>query len=120
MTIIGASLVITGDITSREDVTVHGAVKGRIAMQDGTLLVAPGATVEADVQGIRLAVHGTLSGGIAAAERVELAATATVRGTLAAPAVVMHEGAQFNGSIEVSRRTQASARAPNTPAPAAV
>ena len=32
MTTIGTSLVITGEVTSKEDITIHGQVKGQISM----------------------------------------------------------------------------------------
>jgi cytoskeletal protein CcmA (bactofilin family) len=50
-----------------------------------------------------LTIHGTVAGDIAAAERVELTDTATVRGTLLSPAVIIKEGAVFNGAIAVDR-----------------
>jgi len=49
MTTIGTSLVITGEVTSREDITIHGQVKGAISMVEGSLLVAPTARLDADV-----------------------------------------------------------------------
>ena len=45
MTTIGTSLVITGEVTSKEDITIHGQVKGQISMVEGTLLVAPTARI---------------------------------------------------------------------------
>ena len=107
MTTIGASLTIKGEVTSHEDVTIHGTLNGKILMQGGSLLVANGANVEADAQVSRLAIHGTFSGDVAATERVELTSTAQVSGTLLAPAVVLQDGAVFNGMIEVKGRTKA-------------
>ena len=37
MTIIGPSLVIRGEVTSDEPVTIHGCVKGHIVMRNATL-----------------------------------------------------------------------------------
>ena len=108
MTTIGASLVITGEVTSREDITIHGRIKGQISMEDGGLLVGPSANVEADVHGAKVTIHGTFSGDIAAAERVELTPTANVKGTLLAPVVFLQEGALFNGAIEVERSAKAA------------
>jgi cytoskeletal protein CcmA (bactofilin family) len=107
MTTIGSSLTITGEVTSHEDVTIHGTVNGKISMQGGSLLVAPTAKVEAEAQVSRLTIHGTFSGDVAATERVELTTTAQVTGTLLAPAVVLQDGAVFNGMIEVNGRTKA-------------
>ena len=98
MTTIGASLVINGEVTSKEDITVHGQVKGQISMVQGTLLVAPTARIEADVNVTNVTIHGKMSGKVAAGERVELTPTATVKGTLIAPAVILHDGATFNGT----------------------
>ena len=109
MTTIGASLIITGEVTSREDMTVHGRIKGQISMEEGGLLVAPSARVEADFQGTRVVVHGAFSGDIAASERVELLPTATVKGNLLSPVVRLQDGATFNGAIQVERPAKGAA-----------
>jgi len=111
MTTIGTSLVITGELTSREDITIHGQVKGLISMAEGTLLIAPTARLEADIDVTNVTVHGTVSGKVAAGQRVELTPTATVKGTLTAPAVVLREGATFNGKIQVERKGQPAGKA---------
>jgi cytoskeletal protein CcmA (bactofilin family) len=80
-------------------------------MRQGALLIAPSASVEADTQASRLTVHGAFAGDIAASERVELTSTAVVTGTLIAPAIVIHDGAVFNGAIEVEGRAKAKAHA---------
>ena len=108
MTTIGTSLVITGEVTSREDITIHGQVKGQISMASGTLLVAPTARIEADVDVTNVTIHGAMSGKVAAGERVELTPTATVKGTLIAPAVILRDGATFNGKIQVEKKGGAS------------
>ena len=120
MTTIGASLLITGEITSQEDITIHGRVKGQIRMEEGSVLVAPKGAVDADVEGARVTIQGTLAGNVTAAERIELTPTADVSGTLTASAVVMHQGATFNGLIDVARQTAKGApRLKIAPAPLA-
>ena len=105
ITTIGASLHINGEVTSQEDITIHGRVKGQIRMQEGGLLVAPSGSVDADVEGARVTIQGTLAGNVAAAERIELTPTADVSGTLTTCAIMMHEGATFNGLIDIDRQT---------------
>ena len=104
-TTIGASLHINGEVTSQEDITIHGRVKGQIRMQEGGLLVAPSGSVDADVEGARVTIQGTLAGNVAAAERIELTSTADVSGTLTTCAIMMHDGATFNGLIDIDRQT---------------
>jgi cytoskeletal protein CcmA (bactofilin family) len=103
MTTIGPSLVITGDITSQEDVTIHGRVNGHIRMREGSLVVAPKAHVEGDVHGSRITIHGSLVGNATSTERIELTPTADVRGTLTGPAIVVQDGALFNGRVEMHK-----------------
>jgi cytoskeletal protein CcmA (bactofilin family) len=103
MTTIGPSLVITGEITCQEDITIHGLVKGNIRMQNGALLIAPKGSVEANVNGTRVTIHGKLNGDVTAAEQIELTPTANVTGTLTAPSVVMQEGATFNGMVDMDK-----------------
>lgn len=112
MTTIGASLLITGEIISQEDITIHGCVKGQIRMEAGSLLVAPKGSVEADVAGTRITIHGTLAGSVAAEGRIELTPTADVSGMLTTGAIVMQDGARFNGLIDVNRRTAKAEAAP--------
>jgi len=112
MTTIGASLFISGEVTSQEDITIHGRVKGQIRMEEGSLLVAPKGSVDADIEGARVTIHGTLAGNVAAAERIELTPTADVSGMLTSCAIVMHDGATFNGSIDIDRQTAKGAPRP--------
>lgn len=102
MTTIGPSLIITGEVTSQEDVTIHGQVKGQVTIPQGALVVAPTGNVEANVHGTRVTVHGKLSGDVGA-ERIELTATANVTGTLTGASIILQEGATFNGLIDMGQ-----------------
>jgi cytoskeletal protein CcmA (bactofilin family) len=104
MTTIGASIAITGEITSQEDITIHGSVKGTIRMAKGALLLAPKGTMDADVHGTHVTIHGTLDGNVTADARLELTPTAAVSGTLTTPALVLQEGAVFNGLVDMERQ----------------
>lgn len=111
MTTIGPTITIKGEVTSQEDMTIQGNVNGKITMQNGSLLVAPGANVQAEAQVSRVTIHGSFAGDVSAAERVELTSTASVNGTLIAPAIVIQDGAVFNGMIEVGNRNKNKAAA---------
>jgi cytoskeletal protein CcmA (bactofilin family) len=106
MTTIGSSLLITGEVTSQEDITVHGTVKGHINMDGGALRVAPQGRVDAEVRGSSVTIDGALDGSVTAAARIELTANAKVNGTLTTPAVVLHDGAVFNGLIDMDRQAK--------------
>jgi cytoskeletal protein CcmA (bactofilin family) len=104
MTTLGPSLTLTGDITSNEDITVHGTVKGTITMQQGALVIAPAGKADAKLDGSTITVHGTVSGDVTASTRVELTDTAHVNGTITAPSLVLRDGAVFNGIIDMATK----------------
>jgi cytoskeletal protein CcmA (bactofilin family) len=108
MTTIGRSLVITGEMTGQEDVHIEGRVNGQVLLRQATVTVGEHAHLEADVRGSRVVVSGRVHGMISASERIELSATARVDGSLSANRVVIADGAQFNGGIDMDRRTIAS------------
>ena len=108
MTTIGPSLLITGEVSSEEDLVIEGRFGGQILIRNATLTIGKQAHVEADVRGARVHVLGNIQGNIAASERIELGPTAAVLGSLSANQVVLVEGATFNGRIDMDKRTIAA------------
>jgi cytoskeletal protein CcmA (bactofilin family) len=115
MTTLGPSLTVTGDITSQEDIVVHGTVKGTITMRQGALVIAPQGTAEASVEGSMITVQGTVSGDLSASDKLELAETAKVSGTIMTPSLVLRDGAVFNGMVDMATQ-KAKAAAPKVAA----
>ena len=108
MTNIGASVAFDGDLTCDEDITFEGRLTGSIHVREAALSVAQTAQLEATIRAQRVVVHGTVQGAISAGQRIELAPSAKVTGDLSATQVVIADGAEFNGSIDMSRRTIAA------------
>ena len=99
-TIIGSSIVIDGEITGEEPLTILGTVKGKIAVAQN-LLVEQGATVEANVEAQALTVSGRLTGNVLARERVELRSDAKMIGDVKSPRIVIADGASFKGNVDM-------------------
>jgi cytoskeletal protein CcmA (bactofilin family) len=108
MTHIGKSVVFDGELTSNEDLQFDGTLKGHLYIRDAKLTIGDGATVEADIRARHVVVQGTVQGSIAAGERIELTASSKVSGSLSAERIVIADGARFNGSVDMGRRTIAS------------
>jgi cytoskeletal protein CcmA (bactofilin family) len=70
-TVIGSSIVIDGEISGEEPLTILGTVKGKIATAS-SVVVEAGATVEADVEGQTVTVSGKVTGNVTAREKLEL------------------------------------------------
>ena len=105
MTTIGASLVLTGELNSDEDVTLSGRADGPISVRNGTLVVTEGAHLTGDVRASRVVIGGTVDGAIVATERIEIQPAAIVSGSLSANHVVIADGATFHGRIDMDQRT---------------
>ena len=108
MTTIGGTISISGELTSGEDIIVEGRVNGRLIVRDAALTIGEQAELRADIRGTRVMVQGHLKGSIVASERIELAASASVEGSLSANRVVLADGSKFNGAIDMDQRTIAA------------
>jgi len=100
---IGASLVIKGDLTSSEDMTIAGQVEGNVAAREHALVVAPQATIQGDVTARSVIVRGQVTGSITAKEAVEVGETGSVDGDIEAPRMTVSEGAVLHGRVKVAR-----------------
>ena len=99
-TTIGSSIVVDGEITGEEPLTILGTVKGKIAVAQN-LVVENGATVEANIEAQALTISGRLTGNVMARERVELRSDAKVVGDVKSPRIVIADGASFKGNVDM-------------------
>jgi cytoskeletal protein CcmA (bactofilin family) len=98
-TIIGESIVINGNLNGDEDLTVRGRVEGTITLTQHLLVEASGV-VKAEVQVKTCVVSGALVGNVTATESIEITKEGRMVGDIAAPRVVIHDGAGFRGRID--------------------
>jgi cytoskeletal protein CcmA (bactofilin family) len=103
---IGASIVIKGDITAREDLVISGRIEGSITVDGHSVIVRSGADVVADIQAHAIVVAGQVLGALSADEAIELQPSAQVEGELSAPRLKVHDGAVFNGKAETLKRAE--------------
>jgi cytoskeletal protein CcmA (bactofilin family) len=99
---IGSGLTIKGELTAGEDVTIDFAFEGVIDLPGHRLIVAEGSRVQATVTAKAVAVHGRLDGHISA-ERVEVAPTAVVEGSVVAQHLIVQDGAHLTGPVNTER-----------------
>lgn len=99
-TVIGSGLVIEGELSGSDAVTVEGEVRGTVNLS-AALTVAEGATVEADVTTTALDVAGSVVGNVAASDRVALQESGRLIGDVRSPRISIAEGATFKGHIDM-------------------
>jgi cytoskeletal protein CcmA (bactofilin family) len=100
--VVDEQLVIRGEISTEGTIRVDGRIEGRLHRAD-TLIVGTNGVVVGDIEAREVIVAGTIEGNIVADRRVELQASASVRGDIRSAAMLLHEGASMNGHLIVAR-----------------
>ena len=99
-TIIGESILISGSLNGDEDLTVRGRVEGTLTLTR-TLVVEPTGVVKAEVQVKNCVIAGAIVGNVTATESVEITKEGRMVGDIAAPRVIIVDGASFRGRIDM-------------------
>ena len=108
---IGKSIVIKGEVSGSEDLTIEGHVEGKIELRDHVLSVGSTGRVQAHIAAKSIIVHGQVTGNLTAAEKVDIRDKGSVEGDIVAPRVAIADGANFRGSIDMRRDELTTERA---------
>jgi cytoskeletal protein CcmA (bactofilin family) len=100
---IGKSVVIKGELSGSEDLTIEGQVDGKIELRQNILTIGPNGKIKAQVFAKSVVILGEVTGNVTASEKVDIRDNGSVDGDIAAPRVAIAEGAHFRGSIDMQR-----------------
>jgi cytoskeletal protein CcmA (bactofilin family) len=100
-TYIAASTKITGTLTGQGAYVFCGVVEGDCDI-DGPLTLADGGRWKGTMKAVDIVVAGTVEGDVVAKQRVEIAGTARITGSLAGNSIAVAEGAIIEGEIKVT------------------
>ncbi len=110
---VGNGTVLTGEASFKGMLRVDGHLSGRVSSQDGTLIISTNGQVDANIEVAVAQIFGTVNGDIIATKRIEMGRVAKVTGNIQTPALVIENGAIFEGSCrmaqikeETEKRTQ--------------
>ena len=109
---IGKSVVIKGELTGSEDLTIEGHVEGKIELRQNVLTIGPNGKIKAQVFAKSVIILGEVTGNVTATEKVDLRDNGSIDGDIAAPRVAIAEGAHFRGSIDMQRAGAKSEQKP--------
>jgi cytoskeletal protein CcmA (bactofilin family) len=104
---ITATISVKGEMSGREDVYLDGTLEGSVRLPDSRLTVGPHGRLTADVEAAEIIVEGRVTGNLRARTRVELRRTCRVRGDISTERIAIHEGAHFNGRVDITRGEEA-------------
>ena len=108
---IGQTIFIKGELTGTEDLTIEGRVEGKIELKDHNLTIGPNGKIKADVFAKNIVITGELLGNAFASEKVEITNAGILRGDITAPRIVIADGAQFKGSVDMDKGPSRNAQA---------
>ncbi len=101
-TVINKGITIKGEIAGTSPIEVLGIIEGT-AGTEGLLHIRQGGRVTGAVAGRSVIVEGDVEAQIHGEQKVELRASAKVRGDISTKALVISEGATFDGNVKMSK-----------------
>jgi len=111
---IGKSVIIKGELSASEDLTIEGQVDGKVDLNQNTLTIGANGRITAQVVAKVVIVLGQVHGNITATEKVDIRDNGAVDGDVSAPRIAIAEGAHFRGSIDMQQKAGAKPHAPST------
>jgi cytoskeletal protein CcmA (bactofilin family) len=101
------SHTIRGEITGREDLYVDGEIEGKVHLEDAKIVVGPNGRLTADVEAREILVLGKVKGNLHGRDSVTIGRTGHVIGDVVTRYISVEDGAQVQGSLDVSRTEDA-------------
>src|SRR5271165_2656917 len=99
--VLGKSVIVKGQIFSREDLTIDGEVEGTVELQEHRLTVGPNGKVLASIKAREIIVLGTIHGNVQTTDKIDIRKDAKLVGDIKTARVVIEDGAYFKGNIDI-------------------
>ncbi|MFP4619151.1 MAG: polymer-forming cytoskeletal protein [Spirochaetaceae bacterium] len=99
-TTLGRATKLSGKLTYTESLRINGIFEGEI-VSEGSLYIAEGAKVKADITAETVILGGTVYGDVVASGKIELLSTCRLFGDIKAPCVRIADGVVFKGKCEM-------------------
>ena len=112
---IGKSVVLKGQVFSREDLYVDGEVDGTLELLEHKVTIGPNGKVHASIKAREVVIAGSVQGNIEASDKIDIRKDAKLVGDIRTARIVIEDGAYFKGSIDIQRPEVRSA--PPVPKP---
>jgi cytoskeletal protein CcmA (bactofilin family) len=106
---VGNGTTLTGEASFKGMLRVDGGLSGRVSSADGTLIVSTNGRVDANVEVAVAQIFGTVNGDITATKRIEMGRVAKVTGNIQTPALIIENGAIFEGNcrmVEIKEQSE--------------
>jgi cytoskeletal protein CcmA (bactofilin family) len=105
---VGNGTTLHGEANFKGMLRVDGTLSGRVSSADGTLIISTNGSVDANIEVAVAQIFGTVNGDIVASKRIEMGRVAKVTGNIQTPALVIENGAIFEGSCKMVQIKEAT------------
>jgi cytoskeletal protein CcmA (bactofilin family) len=106
--ILGRQVKVTGEIRSREPLTIEGEVEGTIDVSGHRLTIAAGGNVRANIKANEIDVVGSLEGNVDGADIIYIRTGAKFLGDVRSHRIVIEDGGFMHGKVDLSRPSSAA------------
>ena len=117
-TVVGPGVTFKGDLSGTEDLLLEGKFEGMIQLTGSALTVGAAGRIRADVVAREVIVYGEVIGNVFASDRIEIKREGSIVGDLNTQRIVIEEGANFRGSMEIVGVTNSPEAPPPPPSSA--
>jgi cytoskeletal protein CcmA (bactofilin family) len=93
---------IDGEVRFSDELRADGRITGKIYSEKGRLMVGDTGNIEADIDVGVASISGTVSGTLNASVKVEIHSTGRFYGNIHSPALIIEEGAVFEGNCAMA------------------
>jgi cytoskeletal protein CcmA (bactofilin family) len=106
---LGTSVVIKGELSASEDLTLCGQMEGSVRLLDHTLTIGANAEVKAEILAKSVIILGSVTGNVTATERLDMRSTGSLIGDVTSPRLIIADGGTLRGKVQMTVGSAASA-----------
>ncbi len=101
-TLLDRGCQFEGKLTFEGSVQINGKFRGEI-FSEGTLIIGDSAEIEGKIEIDTVIISGSFTGSIVAKRKIEIHPPALVHGDIITPALVVQEGAVYQGNCTMGK-----------------
>ena len=106
---LSKSIVIIGELSASEDLTLYGQMDGRVTLPNHTLTIGPNADIRAEIAAKAVVIMGAVTGNVRAGEKVAIRGSGSVIGDIVSPRLAIEDGGRHHGKVDTPSSPRATA-----------
>ena len=99
---IGEFVTIIGEISGKEDIVIEGHIEGNLSFPKFSVTVGKHSRVNANIVAREILIEGEVKGDLQASELINIKPSGKVNGDIRAVQVVLNQGCQFKGAVDMA------------------